>query len=457
MKHAPPPAFDQTSYIRADNDGDVLMVRVDDHQFVNEAFIGVQPGGATASARQLFAAQSDPVLVEYRHRSWPSGSIYWRTRWSRPMVYQDSSWPLNGSAQPEKSIRVFPAASDYDVENRRDEWRLHLMGRSRWQHEPIATGGRCYSAVIKKQTCGTCAACVNARRWHAPRVEASDKRDQHGRLMEQYSKQLSASDIKPTEIPSPHWRFLRGLKIPEGRDELVAKLEEHGNCSSWLWASTGAPGKLTALLLATADDGTPIPLGPMAPGETEVATPSRERRPAVAEARPCPVIGTISDRDCGFWLRDKYVAVGYPPRNPFRFDNSDWTNGPGFHGTEDDAGAAAVRKEEREFARSLRRRAKVVGVDWSEPEPEADDGAVAAWGKLEGAQLTIWAQAEADEVRRQAIEEAAGRLDDEDDLKLFSMTLDDRKQEEIAGVLGLSQSTVSRRLLQMRNALAGDA
>src|SRR5271167_2790634 len=39
----------------------------------------------------------------------------------------------------------------------------------------------------------------------------------------------------------------------------------------------------------------------------------------------------------------KGVAVGYPPRSPFRFDDSDWTNGPGFHGGEDDAGAVAVR------------------------------------------------------------------------------------------------------------------
>lgn len=151
----------------------------------------------------------------------------------------------------------------------------------------------------------------------------------------------------------------------------------------------------------------------------------------------------------------KGVAVGYPFRSPW-FDNSDgaapllvadWRGEPlpDLDRTAADRGERAARKEEREFARSLRKRAgRVANVDFSEPKSEADDSAVAAHTKLGDAQMTIWAEAEADGVKLQEEEEAAQRLG-ERDRTVFWGTLDRRTQADIAEELGVTQQAISKR------------
>lgn len=110
------------------------------------------------------------------------------------------------------------------------------------------------------------------------------------------SKLSDAGRIRPQNPPIDRGDGV-ALKIVASidPDELTAKiahLREHGNCSSWVWASTGAPGKLAALP------------GPMAPSETETVVPCRETFERCCEtfkrclaAKPPPLAARCSSAD----------------------------------------------------------------------------------------------------------------------------------------------------------------
>ena len=397
MRLAPFPAVRPSSpnptrsYTRPDG---VLMISIGAHRAVAADLIGVSPGDSKRGGRGRVQSFGNALVGDFT----PHLDEY-RARWSQPTVYDRAA------------VQKIPAASGFDIENRRDEWRLNLQGRSRWQHEkmPNTKHGR--------------------MRWFHRRIEARH-------ADEEYSARVDPESIRDKGAARDrHWRADYLLAEP-GRDKVVAKLKVHGLLGSLWW---------------------------------------RRRRHFITSSAPAPTISPhpiVSDRNTGYrnppewacWidLREpdigyrtlpsfgapdrKGVAIGFPLRSPF-WDRTDYVSGAGFYGTAADKGFAAVYEEERKFAHALKGRARRFEyTTFAEMEnEETDTGIVAAYYKLQRAQMLLYDKTDADAENTAMLDDAEKRLD-EVDQRLFELARDGLTQQEIATDLGVSQPTVSRRL-----------
>ena len=401
--------------------------------FVNVEFEGVRAGCGRGGRLRLAALPpSTPEPRDWPDRAFAPG---WspRTRWSRPTIVQDHRWPL--AAQAPKILHVVPAAEGFDIENRRDEWRLNLMSRSRWQHPP---SGRGWPSSPGPDAPGA----RGRMRWFDKRVEA-------GPCDKQYSYQLYAEDIRDTgAVRDRHWRADRILAEPD-RPEVTAWLKVHGHplsafkaAQKWRWRETVkvAPPAWQCATISTRSTGWRHP--------PDWESPITFREPDYVY-RALPRFG-VSDRPG--------VAIGWPLKSPWlggsdsakprpRGIRTPAVPGKNFHGSPADKGIDMVLEEERKFERALKGRAKrFLRTDFAEPEGEEEDNqVVAAFYKLQREQMRTWDRIDADA-------ENAAMLDDVEeclggtDRRLFEMARDGLSQEEMAAELGVNQATVSRKL-----------
>lgn len=152
-----------------------------------------------------------------------------------------------------------------------------------------------------------------------------------GKSIVDYATKLADADRIRAQNPpvdrgdSAALRIVAGID-PKARSKQIAHVKEHGSCSSWLWSTTGTPGRLVKaavnglVVLRAVGPLAALPVGPMAPGETETADPHREtfkgeefsERERVVERRPV----VVTAHDPSLWRRAySYLSDSRRPNN----------------------------------------------------------------------------------------------------------------------------------------------